>query len=142
MLLLKTLTIVLGVLVAGSRGVCLASRAMSRRLMKGFLDRPLFVNVLGLFAALFGVSLFWVTRRAIWGLGDVSLVTGFWGMLIGAVVCVAGLVVLVRPVLFTGMLGTLMGKPDQTLRVLMGIGLVVGLAILCLGIWGYSPAGS
>jgi hypothetical protein len=140
MLLLKVLTIVLGLAIAGSRAVCLVSPATSRKMMRGFLERPLFVNTFGLVAALLGVSLWYAARRAIWIIDPpLELNKGVWALLLGAVVCVAGFVVLIRPSLFRGMLGTIMGKSDAFRRVIMGIGLVVGLAILAYAIWVLVP---
>ena len=136
MLLLKGLTIILGLLVAGSRGVCLVSPATSRKMMKGFLDRPLFVHILGLVAAIFGVALFYAARRAIWLEEVTTLGQGIWALILGAIVCIAGLAVLIKPAFFTGRLNWMMGKSDGFIRVMMGIGFVVGLAILAYGIWG------
>lgn len=137
MLLLQMLTIVLGLLIAGSRLVCLVSPTMSRRMMKGFLDRPLFVIILGLFAALYGASLFYAARRAVWGLEELSAAKGVWALIIGIVVCVAGFVILIKPGLFMGKLNVMIAKPDSTIRTVMGVGFVVGLAILALGVFGY-----
>jgi hypothetical protein len=135
MLLLEMLTIILGLAIAGSRAVCLVSPALSRRTMKGFLDRPLFVIVMGLVAALYGASLFYAARRAVWNLGDerIAFGLGVWAMIIGIVVCVAGLVILVKPALFMGMLAKVSAKSDLELRKFMATGLIFGLAILALG---------
>lgn len=138
MVLLKVLVIILGLLIAGSRAMCLVSPALSRRMMQGLLDRPLFVNILGLFASLIGVMIFYLARIAIWvEEPPLAFSAGVWALIIGAVVCVAGLAVLIRPQLFTGMLATIQAKSDAAHRVIMAIGLVVGLAILALGIWVY-----
>ena len=134
MLLLEMLTIVLGLAIAGSRAACLASPAFSRRMMKGFLDRPLYVIVMGLVLALYGASLFYAARRAVWGLKELSFSLGAWAMLIGILVCAAGFVILVKPALLMGLFTKVSAKSDTELRKFMAVGLIFGLVILALGI--------
>ena len=134
MLLLEMLTIFLGLAIAVSRGACLASPALSRRVMKGFLDRPLYVIIMGLVLALYGASLFYAARRAVWDLKEVSFGLGVWAMVVGIAVCVGGFVILVKPALFMGMLTKISAKSDQQIRKLMAVQFVIGLVILALGI--------
>lgn len=134
MLLLEMLTIVLGLAIAGSRGACLASPALSRRMMKGFLDRPLYIIIMGLVAALYGASLFYAARRAVWDLKELPFSLGVWAMLIGIVVCAAGFVILVKPALFMGMITKVSAKSDLELRKFVAVGFIFGLVILALGI--------
>ena len=71
--------------------------------MQSFIDRPVFVLILGLVAALFGVSIFYAARRAVWEVVDpnTTFLAALPAMIIGAVVCLIGLAVLTKPALFT-----------------------------------------
>ena len=137
-MLLKALTVVLGVMIVVSRGSCVISPAFSRRLMKGLIDRKLVALVMGPVLAVYGASMFWSVRVAVYGEGaDLSPAKGFWGFLLGAWMAIGGLTLLAAPGLFTRMLNYFLGRSDTVLRVIMTIGVVVGLAVLWLGIWVY-----
>ena len=137
-MLLKALTVVLGVIIVVSRGSCAISPSFSRKLMKGLIDRKLVVLVMGLVLAIYGAALFWAARVAVYGEGAcLSLAQGFWGFLLGAWLAIGGLVLLAAPGLFTRMLNYFLGKSDTVLRVLMLIGVHVGFAVLYLGLWVY-----
>lgn len=137
MLLLQVLTIILGLVIVVSRGGCLLSPALSRRMMKGFLDRPVFVLILGLIASLYGISLFYAARRAVWDVEELSFAWAIPALIIGLIICVIGLAVLFKPAIFTNRLTYMLGKSDSFIRKLAAVGVVVGLALLALGIFVY-----
>ncbi len=137
-MLLKALTIVLGVMIVLTRGICVISPTLSRRLMKGLIDRKLVMLVMGPALAVYGAALFWAARLAVTGEGaTLSFARGFWGFFLGAWMAIGGLALLAAPGLFTRMLNYFLGRSDTVLRLLMLIGVVLGLAVLTLGIWVY-----
>lgn len=138
MMLLKVLTIVFGVLVAGSRAVCVVSPCLSRRMMAGLNNRRVFMLSLGLLMAILGAALFYSARLAMYGPEpNISFAKAFWGYLLGVVATVGGLTILIVPDKFAGMLEFMKARTDSGMRVVMFIGFVAGLAILYLGIWVY-----
>jgi hypothetical protein len=137
MSLLAVLTIVLGLVIAGSRSACLVSPPLSRRMMQGFLDRPVFVLILGLIASLYGIALFYVTRIAVWDSKEISFAAGSPALIVGLVMCALGLAILFKPAIFTNRISYMLAKSDSFLRKIMAIGFVAGLLIIALGIFLY-----
>lgn len=137
-MLLKVLTIVLGAFVVIMRGSALLKPAFARRMMQSFIDRKLWVNVMALVMAIYGAVLFWSTRLAVYGEpADLSFTQGIWAFIIGAWAAIGGLLMLIAPGLFAGMMKKFVDMSDTVLRVFLLIGVIVGLAILYLGICVY-----
>ena len=135
-MLLKVLTIVFGVMITGTRLAGLASPSLARRLLRGLKDRRVFILVMGLVMSILGATLFWSARRAV-TLEDLSLGKAIWALALGGLAAIGGLAVLIAPNFAVRKLDWVQARTDATLRILMLIGVLVGLAILYLGIWVY-----
>ena len=148
-MLLKVLTIVLGAFVVIMRGSALLKPAFGRRMMQSFIDRKLWVNVMALVIAIYGAVLFWAARLHLatcelgpWDnwrvmLGDVIRENTTWAFIIGAWCAIGGLLMLIAPGLFAGIMKKFVDMSDAVLRAFLLIGVAVGLAILYLGICVY-----
>jgi len=136
-MLLKVLTIVLGSVVVVMRGIGFVSPSAARKMMAGFIDRKLWLYVTGLVLAIFGATLFYAARCAVWIDETQTIGKGIWGLILGAWVAIGGLMILIVPGAAIGMLKRFLAWSDSVVRILTLIGVLVGLAILWLGIWVY-----
>lgn len=148
-MLLKTLIIVLGVVVVVMRSICVINPTIARRMMKSFIGRKPWIYVMALVVAVFGALLFWSARLRFstyelgpwenWLDATRAFVTAntIWAIIMGAWCAIGGLLMLIAPGMFVGMVKKFVDMSDTVLRVLMLIGVAVGLAVLYLGIWIY-----
>ncbi len=133
-MMLKVLAIVMGILVAATRLIGVASPELARRMIKLILDRKVFALVMMVIAAVVGSLFIWGFRLYAAAPGPVP-----WQACVllafGILMVVVGLTGLVVPNRMFSLASKFYVMQSSTLRLLSLAGVVVGVLIILLGVW-------
>jgi len=129
--MLKVLAVVVGILAVWTRGVAVFAPEFVRKMLKVLLEHKGVLLWMMVTAAILG-GLF------IWGFRLAYPAEASWQayvlLVFGVIVTVVALLMLAAPKVCIGLVTWMSAAPATTLRLLALVGVVVGLAILLLGV--------
>ncbi len=133
-MMLKVLAIVMGILVAATRLLGVASPELVRRMIKLLLDRKVFALVMMVIAAVVGSLFIWGFRLYAAAPGAVP-----WQACVllafGILMVVVGLTGLIYPNLMFSLASKFYVTQSSTLRLLSLVGVVAGIVLILLGVY-------
>lgn len=125
--MLKTLTVIIGLLIIITRGLGMVSLAKMKSFVAVITSNAPRIRVMGICVFILGVLIFIALGRD-WA--GARLIMGILGILW----LVAGVVLIVVPEKYRALVDWFMKLPDLTLRILFGFGVAFGVLLLILGI--------
>jgi uncharacterized protein YjeT (DUF2065 family) len=125
--MLKALTILLGLFIIVSRGLILVAPTKGKALYIEWFSNPIITRGFGLFFLIFSILVFFAVKASKATLAPLMSV-------LGVVLLLAGIWLVLLPAQYSALVNFFMQIPDPILRILGGLGVLIGVLLVILGI--------